>query len=229
MAGNLFQISRVYKAEETGIRVAVITTAAFVSGIISGLLAYGTSFLDGQHGIKGWRYLFIVEGAPSAFLGILSYFLLFDDTNKVSWLTEQQKQWQRMRIQYNDDHHRVSWADVLAAWRSWKTWVFSVLLFLNAESMICLSVFEPTLIHAFGFSVLNSQALSAPPYLVGAVMVVPAGYLADRYHCRVFLTALGFALLSLGYVLLLVLNDTWCKSCFVPSFLPVRYNGSRIY
>lgn len=67
--GVLLLISSWYKKEEQSKRFAVYISAAILSGAFGGLLAGSiTSGLDGAHGLAGWRWLFIVEGAATGML-----------------------------------------------------------------------------------------------------------------------------------------------------------------
>jgi len=61
--GILLIISSWYKREEQSKRFAVFISAAILSGAFGGLLAGAiTGGLEGAHGLRGWRWLFIVEG-----------------------------------------------------------------------------------------------------------------------------------------------------------------------
>lgn len=44
-------------------RAAVFYTGSQIGNAFGGLFAIGILKLDGKHGIAGWRWLFIVEGA----------------------------------------------------------------------------------------------------------------------------------------------------------------------
>jgi MFS family permease len=65
--GILLILSSWYKKNEQSKRFAVYISAAVLSGAFGGLLAGAiTEGLDGVHGIAGWRWLFIVEGAATS-------------------------------------------------------------------------------------------------------------------------------------------------------------------
>lgn len=58
--GVLLILSSWYKQEEQSKRFAVYISAAILSGAFGGLLAGAiTKNLDGAHGIRGWRWLFV--------------------------------------------------------------------------------------------------------------------------------------------------------------------------
>ena len=62
-----------------------------VSGLLLGL--------DGAMGLKGWQWLFIIEGIPSIILGIVAWFYLTDRPAKADWLSVEQKAWLSKRLE----------------------------------------------------------------------------------------------------------------------------------
>ncbi|KAI8388256.1 major facilitator superfamily domain-containing protein [Radiomyces spectabilis] len=212
--GILYQLSSVYKPRELGIRIAVMLCMSQLSGIVSGPIAYGTSFLEGRMHMHGWQYLFILEGVPTVVLSIASYCLLFDDVNTVSWLTDEQKALQQYRMTENrplrSKHTHVTLSTFKEALVDWKLWLFAITYLCNATNMTSASIFAPRIIDGFGFTVLQSQLLTAPPSLVSSALVILSGYFVDKYYRFPFMLV-GFALLAIGYGLLLVLDTPWCK------------------
>lgn len=64
----------------------------------------------------------------------------------------------------------------------------------------------------FGFPVLTSQLLTAPPNVLGAVVMLLSGRATDRLpNCRAKILVSGFLIMALGYMMLLVLHDRWGK------------------
>jgi MFS family permease len=64
--GILLIISSWYKKHEQSKRFAVYISAAVLSGAFGGIIAGAiTGGLNGAHGLEGWRWLFIVEGAAT--------------------------------------------------------------------------------------------------------------------------------------------------------------------
>jgi len=60
-------------------------------------------------------------------------------------------------------------------------------------------VFLPTIIHEMGHSVLISQALSAPPYLISFILVILTAYLSDRWQTRSYFVIFHALLSAVGY------------------------------
>ncbi|KAI9498837.1 major facilitator superfamily domain-containing protein [Zychaea mexicana] len=245
--GILYQMSRVYQARELGIRISILLCMSAMSGILSGPLAYGTSFLEGRNNMHGWQYLFILEGVPTIALSVVSYLLLFDNVDEVKWLTPAQKQLQHCRMQAqqlmdstassslpeeeNRDTEKKEqdgrlhsggtscdgkktttgqWVALYKAFTDWKMWLFALVYMLHVVNFSSFSIFSPVIIDGFGFSVLTSQLLAAPPNIIAVTVVLFSGYLIDRYdNCRAKLLVASALILTVGYTMMLVLQQRW--------------------
>src|SRR5881628_2158278 len=71
-----------------------VPVSTVIGAPISGLLLG----LDGVMGLKGWQWLFIIEGIPSVLLGIVTWFYLTDRPEQADWLTGEQKAWLSSRL-----------------------------------------------------------------------------------------------------------------------------------
>jgi MFS family permease len=52
----LFHMSFWYPANRMPLRIAVLYTAGQLAGMLSGVLAFGISYMNGLSGLAGWRY-----------------------------------------------------------------------------------------------------------------------------------------------------------------------------
>ncbi|KAM3525308.1 hypothetical protein MY4038_007353 [Beauveria bassiana] len=83
--GILMILPSWYRKEEQSRRFAVYISAAILSGAFGGLLAGSiTSGLHDAHGIKGWRWLFIVEGVGTMITAVIAVFILSDFPSNTS-------------------------------------------------------------------------------------------------------------------------------------------------
>ncbi|KAI8639979.1 major facilitator superfamily domain-containing protein [Parasitella parasitica] len=208
--GILYVMSKMYRPRDFGLRLALLLCMSSVSGIVSGPIAYGTSFLEGQKGLHGWQYLFILEGVPTICLSVVSYFYLFDSIENVSWLTDTQKALHREYTHTPDKEAKLSMLSFRKSIFDWKTVLFSTTYFLTMITATSYTVFTPTIIDGFGFPVLESQLLSAPPNVIQTIFIILGGYLADKFeNKRGVLMTVGFSVGAMGYMLLLILHERW--------------------
>ena len=72
-----------------GLFVAAIPVAGIIGGPLSGFLLHHS---DGLWGLRGWQWLFLIEGLPAIVLGVLCLTLLTDSPAEATWLTEAERQ-----------------------------------------------------------------------------------------------------------------------------------------
>ncbi|KAI9799877.1 MAG: hypothetical protein M1833_003799 [Piccolia ochrophora] len=185
--GVLLIISSWYKRSEQSKRFAVYISAAILSGAFGGLLAGAiTSDLEGAHGIRGWRWLFIVEGAATIGWAIIAHFILLDFPATSPRLTDREKHIAIRRLQldnvtaktdhYPDPSHLRALQQALSSWRTW-LFTFGYMVIVGSST---LSYFYPTLVKSLGYSANKAQYMTVPIYAVAFVCTAITGYFCDR-------------------------------------------------
>ena len=134
--GILMLLSSWYKKEEQSKRFAVYISAAILSGAFGGLLAGSiTSGLNGAHGIHGWRWLFLVEGAATMGFALIAVWLLpdFPATTSNKKFSPAEKELAIRRLQLTEQQVRTEdgprlghWKAFKAAMANWRTWILVV-------------------------------------------------------------------------------------------------------
>jgi MFS family permease len=82
----ILYLSYFYKSAELPIRLSFFWGAYISTSIVSAFLAFGILHLGTKTGWAGWRWLFALEGALTALIGITSYFYLPPSpTQTASW------------------------------------------------------------------------------------------------------------------------------------------------
>ncbi|MCV7361487.1 MFS transporter [Mycolicibacterium neworleansense] len=72
-----------HRGRATALFIAGSSIAAAISGPLSGPLLS----LHGQGGLRGWQWLFLIEGMVSVLVGIVAYFMLNSKIRDARWLT----------------------------------------------------------------------------------------------------------------------------------------------
>ncbi|CAO3587258.1 unnamed protein product [Absidia cylindrospora] len=209
-----------YKRDEMASRVSIFISASTLAGSFGGIWAYLImDYLDQVEGLASWRWMFIIEGVPTILLGILCLLFLpnYPETASPRWLNSDEK---RLAIQRGNAEGKgnngdgLDWRQVSVALLDYKTWMIS---FINGAAVLChasFSIFLPTLVKAMGFQALQAQLLSAPPYVVGCVVLLCASKLSDRINQR--------GIVILGCTITTVIGYT----CLViGEYIPLQYTG----
>ncbi|MBR1218253.1 MFS transporter [Bradyrhizobium sp. U87765 SZCCT0131] len=169
-----------------GFAIAV-PVSTVIGAPISGLLLG----LDGAGGLKGWQWLFILEGIPSILLGIVSWFYLTDRPAAATWLSAEQKQWLAGRLASEEaakggaDHMTIG-----EALTSPRVLVLSLVYFGFVAALYGMQFWLPQIVKAFGLTNVQTGFVTAIPYLFGAIAMVLWGAHSDRTRERVWHVAL---------------------------------------
>ena len=90
--GMILYLTYWYPAGRRARVMALFLTAVAIAGVVGGPVSgWAMNSLAGLHNLRGWQWLFLVEGLPSCVLGIISYFYLVDRPDAASWLTPEEK------------------------------------------------------------------------------------------------------------------------------------------
>lgn len=72
-------------------RTTYLYAGSLISGAFSGLIAAGiTNNMDGELGLRAWRWLFIIEGVITVVIAFAAFFVLPNFPRTTSWLTEEE-------------------------------------------------------------------------------------------------------------------------------------------
>ncbi|KAI1255011.1 hypothetical protein MGN70_003074 [Eutypa lata] len=210
--GCSYVLTNWYSPAELHTRLTLFYSGASLASAFSGLLAYAIGHLDHTWGYRGWRFIYVIEGMFSVLMAVLGYFLLAPNPAKVKgWLTEEEKQFLVLRNRYarsGDSRVReeetFSWKYVKQSFRS--VHVYSLAL---SEFTLCVTVYGisfvlPSIISNLGYSAVQAQAMTAPPYVFACVIVVLSGWAADRWQQRALSVIVPNILAAAGFLLIII-------------------------
>ncbi|KAI1151569.1 MFS general substrate transporter [Nemania diffusa] len=207
MPGIIYLTSMYYKRHEFQIRMSSFLCSVVVAGAIGGLLAYAIADLDGHLNLRAWRWIFIIEGAATAFVAVIAAFLIVDWPSQCRFLnTEEKALLSRILDEDGADEARMDTLNKQAyklIFGDWKIWLASLVFMGMAIAGYSMVFFMPTILVEFGWKAREAQIHSIPIYAVTAVVVVLVGWLSDRCKHRYGFVMLCCGLTTIGYGLLL--------------------------
>jgi MFS family permease len=121
--GFVYYLTFWYRNSERSMRVALILASATLAGAFGGAIAFGVGHMNGAHGLSAWRWLFIIEGAPSCASAFLVWFLLPDYPETAHWLSAEEKELAADRLSLEGSKgsaSAMSWADAKAVLVDWR-------------------------------------------------------------------------------------------------------------
>ncbi|QIX00533.1 hypothetical protein AMS68_006050 [Peltaster fructicola] len=209
-----------YTKRELALRIGYLFVSAAVAGACGGLLAYGIGYMDGVAGLRGWRWIMIIEGLPTFVLGIATWFVLADDPETAYYLNAEERQ---MLVDRKAEQIGTTdvfeWEDVRKGLKDWKIYVFCAGQFCTDTMLYGYSTFLPTIIKAIrpDASTAIVQVLTIPCYAVGAIAYMAAARYSDWRQSRGPVVCLFAAVSVVGYALLVsdVSSNAHYAGCFL--------------
>jgi len=203
--GILVFLNRWYPAGRRAQVTALFAIAVPMAGVIGGPLSGG--ILEHFHdlgGLRGWQWMFVIEGAPVILLGLVVLKCLPDSFETVKWLTPEQKQ--HLREQLHREEHRKSITSFSAILSNPQVWLLVAVYFAVMLAVNTLAFWMPTLIHGAGIGSDGKVGLlSAVPYLAGCFFMIGCGRSSDRQRERrwhlcvpLLMSAVGIAIAGLA-------------------------------
>ena len=197
-----------YTKRELALRIGYLFVSAALAGAFGGLLAYGIGHLDHVHGLRGWRYIMIIEGLPTIILGIAVFFLLPNEPETAYFLSSEEKDLmvaRRARDQgQTKSAQMVHRSDVKKAFIDWKVYAFMAGQFGADTVLYGYSTFLPTIIQGIGtWSTAQVQLLTVPCYALGAITYLMVATLSDRHQMRGMYCVIMGSIMVIGYGLLI--------------------------
>jgi D-galactonate transporter len=187
--------------------VAMFMIAPPLSGVIGSPLS---GYLLDHHPVflRGWQWLFLIEGIPSVLLGIAVLLYLPNGPRSAKWMRPHEVAWLGRRLDEEragrEKHHAMK---VWQALRHPQVLLLSLIYFLIVIPAYGFDFFMPTII-AKAFPAASKTAigwLSAIPPLFTVMVMIPWGRRSDRLGERRWHTAapalwaaLGLVVVSLG-------------------------------
>ena len=196
-----------YTKRELALRIGYLFVSAAIAGSMGGLLAYGIGYMDGVAGLRGWRWIIIIEGIPTVILGIAIWFWFADTPDTAFYLSEEERNLMELRRSRQVGHTKSSdmmhKKDVYAGLKDWKIWVFSIGQFGGDMILYGFSTFLPTIIGQLGhWTTAQVQALTIPCYALGAISYLIVAYLSDRTQKRAIFPVVFGLIATAGYAIL---------------------------
>lgn len=190
--GVLFLMTCWYKKSEIGKRFSIFYTASVCSGALSGLLAGAiTGGMEGVNGIRGWRWLYIIEGCITVVAAVGVKFIILDFPENTHRFSAEERQLARVRIAYDrkttasrNTMRLTHWQAIKAALADPRTYIFIILAIMDLGSCT-ISYFIPTIVKTqMGFTSVVAQYMTIPIWMVAAVFLLVLSFTADRSRDR---------------------------------------------
>ncbi|RDK07524.1 MFS transporter [Cupriavidus lacunae] len=192
-----------YPPERRARIIAILMAAGVAAGMIAGPLSgWIIQNLNSLWGLKGWQWMFVLQGFPASLLGIIAYYYLTDHPGQATWLSERKRQLVASHTAH--ESQQIPGSDgggIRAIWRHPSLFSLAYLYFAISCGAYTLSFWLPEMIHGWGVSNIQEVGFySLIPYSVGMLAMFWVARRSDarRSHRQSFVTATCVAALGLA-------------------------------
>ncbi|KAH0350595.1 MFS general substrate transporter, partial [Aureobasidium melanogenum] len=210
--GFVLYISRYYSNRELGLRLAIFWASNSIAGMLGGPLSIGLLSLRGSHGLKGWQWLFLIEGVLTCILGVAAYFYLPHSAVKpksffgrsLKFFTEREGKILVTRVIRDDPtkglHHGKPLlpSHLLATFSDWRLYGHLIAGLLSMVMISPMNTYAPSIIKSLGFTGLQANGLNSVGSAGALVWSVSLATSSDRLRERGVHIAAGYLLGAAG-------------------------------
>lgn len=184
--GVIFYFAGWFPACHRGRAVSRFFVAAPLASVAMGGMSGWLLSLDGNAGLHGWQWLFLVQGLPTVLFGLVVLRFLPDAPATVTWLTQPEKDWiyaelarEQARIGEPVGHN------ILAAFRNPRVLLLGLFGFLLIGVITAINLNVPLILQ--DATTLNAKWIGyvvALGGVLGAAAILFGGNHADRHGDR---------------------------------------------
>ncbi|KAI0084559.1 MFS transporter [Irpex rosettiformis] len=201
--GMIYCLTFWYKQDERALRAALITAIPTLGGAFGGALAFVVGDMNRIRGLEAWRWLFIIEGAPSCACAIFVWFFYPDFPETVGWLSEKERELATGRIRgvASLGHAKITWKEAKETLLDWRLYLHYFVFIAVSVPFSSISLFVPTIVTGLGYQGLRAQLFTVPPYAIGFVVTVVIAWQSEKRGMRAYGSCASLSIAGVSFLL----------------------------
>lgn len=194
--GMIFYLARWFPAARRARMVAGFMVAVPLASIIGAPLSGAILGMHGFLGLAGWKWLFLIEGAPTLLLSFAVLVKLPNGPEDARWLDDEERAAIRAALARDPAPVHIH---LWPALRNARVWLLAVSYFGIVLALYGLGFWLPQIVKAMGYTNLETGFLVALPYAVAAGAMILWGRRSDRRGERVTHFVIAALVVVLGF------------------------------
>ncbi|NUU68339.1 4-hydroxyphenylacetate permease [Enterobacteriaceae bacterium BIT-l23] len=189
-----------YRARANALFMIAMPVTMMLGSAVSGYILA----LDGVLNLKGWQWLFLLEGMPSILLGIVVWHYMSDKPADARWLTKEEKGALEAMLARGRARSRAApvgrstWREVLTP----VVLMYTLAYFCLTNTLSAINIWTPQILQSFnqGSSTIVIGLLAAVPQLCTIIGMVWWSRRSDRRQERRIHTIIPFLFAAVGWL-----------------------------
>lgn len=149
LPGITFTISCWYTRMELHKRIAIAYGIGIVASALAGILSFGLGSMGGLRDMKGWRWIFSIEGGASMLVGLIAPFFVPKFPDRSTWMKPDERKYLFTKLENDRGDFRtevVNWSSFVSTSKDWTLWVQGTIYAFNVGTANATAFFAPTII-----------------------------------------------------------------------------------
>jgi MFS transporter, ACS family, tartrate transporter len=160
---------------------ALFMMAAPVSVIVGAPVSEAIMAMHGMLGLRGWQWLFLLEGLPAVVLGFLALRVMTDRPEQADWLPAEDREWlaatmSAERAQRLETGHSNVWRSL----QSGRVWLLTLVYLLNTSVTYGIFLWLPRMLQDSAGPGVSVSLYTAIPFMAALVGMVLIGRHSDK-------------------------------------------------
>ncbi|KAK1708766.1 vitamin H transporter [Colletotrichum lupini] len=218
--GAIYMLSIFYTRKEIATRLSILYSGNIFATSFSGLIAAAVfNTIDGNHGLKGCQWLFIIEACLTFGVAVIGMFTLADSPLTTRWLKPEERQLahdRMLRDTVGVEESKGAKAGFMQAIRDPRLWLLCFIQ--NMHLSACgFNNFFPIVVGSLGFNDTITLVLTCPPYLISGIFGYLVGISSGKYNERTWHITACMGIAIVGFVISCATLNTAARyiSCFL--------------
>jgi MFS family permease len=200
-----------YRRHEAQRRYSFFFSSTTLAGAFGGLLASAIGKMDGLRGYRGWRWIFILEGTLTCVVSFAFFFLIPRFPEDAKWLTPEERTYVSARLQQDQGksalERKITMKDVINVFKDPKVVIGGLMYFGLIVPAYGYAYFSPGIIQSYGYSRIQTQLHSVPPWAAAFAFAMIIAYLSDKTQHRFLFTLIPIFVAIAGFAILLAVHN----------------------
>ena len=187
--------------------VAILMMALPVSSVLGSPVSASLLMLDSVFGLRGWHWLFILEGLPAIILGLAAGLVLPRNVDTATFLHSEEKTW--LKAELNSEPEGGTIDTQMSFWQMLvnKHVLLLTLIYIGGTSVTnALALWQPQIISTYKLTTLQIGMLNSLPFALASVAMYLWASRSDRLKERRFHTSLPLGIAAIGLLLTAIVS-----------------------
>jgi ACS family tartrate transporter-like MFS transporter len=197
--GALYFVSQWFPVTVRARAISLFYVSLPLSSAVMGGLAGALLRLDGRLGLRGWQWMFLLEGAPAVVLAFVVWFGLPDGVQQAKWLSAREREALQTELAKQNvagGHAEGAFGRVL---RNQRVWLLAAAYFMGIGVMYAMYFSQPVVLRQLtGWDAGRAGYIVAATGLAAAAGMLTAGWLSSRSGRRRVYVVGGLTAMALG-------------------------------